>query len=138
MSHEVPPLYWFMFWVALSVGVLSFGFFMAIIIYRGNMRALDVLKTYAEKGAEPPSAVLEMLNKHLGESGADQPGRRMGTQAGNFTGMLAAACAGGGVAWWRVNAGGPQWVIYLFAASALFFAVRAFAYLFATLTKPAK
>jgi len=36
----VPPFLWFLFWVGLAVGMLSFGFFMAIIIHRGNMKAL--------------------------------------------------------------------------------------------------
>src|SRR5215831_10341588 len=57
MSGQVPPIFWFLFWVGLSVGVISFGFFMAIIIHRGNMKALEVLRAYAEKGIEPPPAV---------------------------------------------------------------------------------
>ena len=35
---QVPPMLWFLFWVGLATGVLSFGFFMAIIIHRGNMK----------------------------------------------------------------------------------------------------
>jgi hypothetical protein len=65
MNGEVPQMYWFLFWVGLSIGVLSFGFFMAIILYRGNMRALAVLKSYAEKGVEPPPEVLELLTRNM-------------------------------------------------------------------------
>lgn len=135
MSNQVPPMFWFVFWAALSAGVLSFGFFMAIIIHRGNMKALEILKAYAEKGIEPPPAILEMLTRHLGDTEASKAGREMGQKAGNFTGLVAAACAGGGIAWWRLNEGGPQWVVYLFAASALFFGVRAVAFLLAAFTK---
>jgi hypothetical protein len=138
MSNEVPPMFWFLFWVGLSVGVLSFGFFMAIIIHRGNMKALEILRSYAEKGIEPPPAIVEMLTKHISSNEGEQAGREIGQKAGNFTGLLAAACAGGGVAWWRMNAGGPQWVVYLFAATALFFGVRAVAYLIAILKKSEK
>src|SRR5215470_16623051 len=120
MSGPVPPVLWFLFWVGLSVGVLSFGFFMAIIIHRGNMKALEVLRTYAEKGIEPPPAVVEMLTRQMGDTDAPQAGREFGKKAGNFTGLLVAACVAGGIAWWRMDEGGPQWVVYLFAISAVF------------------
>jgi hypothetical protein len=42
-------MFWFLFGSAFSVWVLSFGF-MAIVIHRGNMKALEVLGAYAEKG----------------------------------------------------------------------------------------
>ena len=67
MSSEVPPMFWFLFWVGPSVGVLSFGFFMAIIIHRGNMKALEILRAYAEKGIEPPPAVVELLTRQMGD-----------------------------------------------------------------------
>lgn len=138
MSGEVPPMLWFLFWVGLSVGVLSFGFFMAIIIHRGNMKALEVLRSYAEKGIEPPPAILEMLNRQLGDTEASQAGREIGRKAGNFAGLLVAACVAGGIARWRMSEGGPQWVVYFFACSAVFFGVRAIAFLFAALTTSEK
>src|SRR6185369_16897804 len=121
MSGAVPPVLWFLFWVGLSVGILSFGFFMAIIIHRGNMKALEVLKTYAEKGVEPPPAVIEMLTRQMGNS--------EGAKAGAFTGLVVSACVAGGIAWWRMQAGGPQWVVYLFAIIAVFWAILAIRYL---------
>jgi hypothetical protein len=93
MSGEVPPMLWFLFWVGLSVGVLSFGFFMAIIIHRGNMKALEVLRSYAEKGIEPPPAIVEMLTRQIGGGGESaEAGREIGKKAGNFTGLVASAC----------------------------------------------
>ena len=131
MSGEVPPMFWFLFWVGLSVGVLSFGFFMAIIIHRGNMKALEILRFYAEKGIEPPPAIVEMLTRQIGDPEATKAGREMGRKAGNFAGLLAAACIAGAIARWRMNEGGPQWVVYFFGCSAVFFGVRAIAFLFA-------
>jgi hypothetical protein len=132
---QVPPILWFLFWVGLAVGLLSFGFFMAIIIHRGNMKALDVLRAYAEKGIEPPPAVVEMLTRQIGETEAARAGREIGKKAGNFTGLLVAACVAGGVAW---NEGGPQWVVYLFAISAVFWGVLAIRFLLAALTTSEK
>jgi hypothetical protein len=134
MSGHVPPIFWFLFWVGLSVGVLSFGFFMAIIIHRGNMKALEVLKSYAEKGIEPPPAIIEMLTKHMGETESERAGREIGKKAGNFTGLLVAACIAGGIAWWRMNEGGPQWVVYLFALIAVFWGGLAIRFLLGSLT----
>jgi hypothetical protein len=37
-----------------------------------------------------------------------------------------------------MNAGGPQWVVYLFAASSVFFGVRAIMYLLAVFTTSEK
>lgn len=139
MSGEVSPILWFLFWVGLSSGVLGFGFYMAIIIHRGHMKALEILRTYAEKGMEPPPEVVELLTRHLNnDSEAAQTGKDLGRKAGNFTGLLAAACSGGAIAWWRMNEGGPQWVVYLFAASALFFGIRAIAFLFRASTTSGK
>src|SRR5215467_7036909 len=138
MSSQVPLMLWFLFWVGLSVGVLSFGFFMAIIIHRGNMKALEVLRAYAEKGIEPPPAVVEMLTMQMGETESARAGREIGKKAGNFTGLLVAACVAGGIAWWRMNEGGPQWVVYLFAISAVFWGVRAIWFLLAALTTSEK
>jgi hypothetical protein len=130
-------MFWFLFWVGLSVGVLSFGFFMAIIIHRGNMKALEILRSYAEKGIEPPPAILELLTRQIGDAEAAEA-RRKGRKAGNFTGLLVASCVGGGIAWWRMNEGGPQWVVYFFAASAVFFGIRAITYLFTAFTTSEK
>ena len=138
MNGGVPPVFWFLFWVGLAVGILSFGFFMAIIIHRGNMKALEVLKAYAEKGVEPPPAILEMLNRRMGDSDAAQTGREIGKRAGNFTALLVSACVAGGIAWWRMNEGGPQWVVYSFGLIAVFWGVRALTYLLTSLSTSEK
>jgi hypothetical protein len=116
MSGEVPPVLWFLFWVGLSVGVISFGFFMAIIIHRGNM----------------------ILTRQMGDSEGAKAGREIGKKAGNFTGLVVSACIAGGIAWWRLRDGGPQWVVYLFAIVAVFWAILAIRYLVSALTTSEK
>jgi len=138
MSSAVPPMLWFLFWVGLSIGVISFGFFMAIIIHRGNMKALEILRAYAEKGIEPPPAVFEMLNRQMGGTEATRAGREIGAKAGNFTGLLVAACIAGGIAWWRMNEGGPQWMVYLFGLIAVFWGLRAIWFLLTAFTTSEK
>jgi hypothetical protein len=134
VSGQIPPILWFLFWVGLSVGVLGFGFFMAIIIHRGHMKTLEILRLYAEKGIEPPPAVVEMLTRQAGDSDAARAGRDIAVKAANFIALLVSAGVAGAIAWWRLNAGGPQWVVYFFAVSAVFFGMRSFWYLITSLT----
>jgi hypothetical protein len=129
MSGAVPPIFWFLFWIGLSVAVISFGFFMAIIIHRGNMKALEILRAYADKGIEPPPAIVEMLNRQIAGTEAAKAGQAIGRKAGNFTGLVVSACVAGGIAWWRMHEGGPHWVVYLFAIIAAFWGIRAIVYL---------
>ena len=44
MNGDVPEIYWYLFWVGLAVVIEAFGFYMATIIHRRNMRVLDLLK----------------------------------------------------------------------------------------------
>jgi len=134
MSSQVPPILWFLFWVGLSVGVLGFGFFMAIVIHRGHLKTLEILRLYAEKGIEPPPAVIEVLTRQAGDSDGARAGRDAGIKAANFTGLLVSACVAGAIAWWRVNAGGPQWVVYFFSVCAVFFGMRSLWYLVTSLS----
>jgi RNA polymerase sigma-70 factor (ECF subfamily) len=53
------------------------------------MKALEILRAYAEKGIEPPPGVVEMLTRQMSDSGAAQAGREIGKKAGNFTGLVA-------------------------------------------------
>jgi len=70
MNGEVPEIYWYVSWVRLAIVVEAFGFFMATIIHRRNMRVLDLLKSYADKGIEPLGGVAERLSEQ-----AKDPGR---------------------------------------------------------------
>ena len=129
MNTELPEIYWYLFWVALAVVVEAFGFYMATIIHRKNMRVLDLLKSYADKGMEPPPAVAELLNKQ-----ADDPGRAAratprGARLEQFTGFLFTGCVIGGVAWWLVESAGPAWALYPTVSAAVFFSVGALGYL---------
>ena len=129
MNTEVPEIYWYLFWVGLAIVVEAFGFYMATIIHRRNMRVLDLLKSYADKGMEPPPAVAELLNKQ-----ADDPGRAArstprGARLEQFTGFLFTGCVIGGVAWWLVESAGPAWALYPTVSAAVFFSVGALGYL---------
>lgn len=135
MSGAVPPILWYLLcFIAFAV----FPLVMVTAIHRHRMKALEILRSYAEKGAEPPPAVAELLAKQLTDSEQKWRSTARGSRLGTFVGHLFVACLFGCVAWWRVDSGGPQWAVYTAAGSAVFFGVSALGFLVAALVSPDK
>jgi hypothetical protein len=133
MNGEVPQMYWYLFWVGLAIVVQAFGFTMLTVIHRRNMKVLDLLKSYAEKGIDPPPGVTALLAEQ-----ASEPGRATarGVRLEKFVGFLFMACVIGGVAWWLIDTAGPSWAVYPAASSAMFFAVGALGFLLTAVVTP--
>jgi hypothetical protein len=133
MSGAVPEMYWYLFWVAVLAWIIVFAISMMTLVHRGNMKTLDLLRLYAEKGIDPPPALDELLARTSGRPEQKwKPGRR-GAMLQSFVGMLFMACVAGGITWWRIDEGGPQVVIYIFGAFAVFWGVSALGLLIAAL-----
>jgi hypothetical protein len=133
MSGEVPQMYWYLFWVGLAIVVQAFGFTMLTVIHRRNMRVLDLLKSYAEKGIDPPPGVTELLAEQVREPGKSSA---RGARLEKFAGFLFMACVIGGVAWWLIDAAGPAWAVYPTVSGAVFFSVGALGFLLTALVTP--
>ena len=88
MNGAVPEIYWYVFWVGLFIVVEAFGFYMATIIHRRNMRVLDLLKSYADKGIEPPGGVAELLSEQVKDPGRAWKSTPRGARLERFTGFL--------------------------------------------------
>jgi len=133
MNGEVPAIYWYVFWVGLAIVMEAFGFYMVTVIHRRNMRVLDLLKSYAEKGIDPPRGVAELLSEPVRD-----PGRASarGARLERFTGFLFTGCVIGGVAWWLLDASGPSWAVYSTVSAAVFFSVGALGFLLTALVTP--
>lgn len=132
MNGDLPEIYWYLFWVGVLVFMVAFSFAMMWLIHQRNMKTIELLRKYAEKGVEPPPAMAELLASS-GSSDQKWKSTRRGALLQSFIGMAFTACAAGGIAWWRIDAGGPQAVIYFFGAAAVFFAVSALGLLVAAL-----
>ena len=96
-----------------------------LLEYRRRTRALDVLRAYAERGAEPPVSVLQALTTasgHLPPPVARTPptrGHHLAHAAANT--ILAAGLAA--LAWWRISAFGETGAgVGVALLAALFFA----------------
>ena len=136
MSGDVPEMYWYLFWVGLAIVLEGFGFYMAFIIHRRNMKVLDLLKSYAEKGVEPPAGVAELLGEQMCEPGQAWRSSARGARLERFVGFLFTACVIGGVAWWLIDATGPPWAIYPAVTAAVFFSVAAVGFLLTAVVTP--
>jgi hypothetical protein len=136
MNGEVPEIYWYVFWVGLAIVVEAFGFYMAAIVHRRNMKVLELLRSYAEKGIDPPAAVAELLSEQVTEPGRAWKSSARGARLQRFIGFLFTACVIGGVAWWLIDAAGPRWALYPAVSAAVFFSVGAIGFLLTAVVTP--
>ena len=135
MSSQVPGMYWYVFWIAVLVCSIVFGLYVATMTHRRNMKALEILKTYAEKGMEPPASIAEQLTQQMLDpnSGRAAKHRDRGELLRSFIGFLFTACVIGGVHYWLVDTGGPIWAIRASRSAMAFFGFGAFGLLLAAL-----
>lgn len=136
MSGEVPEIYWYLFWVGLAIVVEGFGFYIAFVIHRRNMRVLDLLKSYAEKGLDPPAGVAALLSEQVSDAGRVWRSSARGARLQRFIGFLFTACVIGGVAWWLIDTAGPSWAVYPSVCAAVFFSVGALGFLLTAVVTP--
>ncbi len=63
MNGDIPEIYWFLFWIGALAFVMVLGSCLMVLFSRANMKALTLLKLYAEKGIDPPPTLAELLAK---------------------------------------------------------------------------
>ena len=56
-------------WLIFPVGFLIAGGFNSLLNYKRQQDALKLIRTYAEKGQEPPAALLKILERPIDEDG---------------------------------------------------------------------
>ena len=130
----------------LTVAVLSLVFTAGTIIAvsvtwlqnRPKMRMIDVLKAYAEKGEEPPPAVLEAMNR-ISWPFPHPPAPRRPTRSdhlAHMAGSIGLALGAGAVILWRwpLEYQHPGWLLITAVFVAIFFTAAAAARLAWALT----
>jgi hypothetical protein len=69
-----------------------------------KLRAIDVLRIYAERGEEPPASVVEAVNQ-VGRPPSPPPPPpphlRRGWHFSHFAGAIVIAIGAAGIAWWQ-------------------------------------
>jgi biotin transporter BioY len=129
-----------------SLLVLAMVFGVGIIIpigivwlqNRTKMKALEILKAYAEKGEEPPASVLDAVHKVNWPPGvaAPPPFRRptRGDHLSHVAGSVVLGSGAAAIAWWRLQLGDMGAFLIVSMIAAVFFAGAAAARLVAALT----
>lgn len=64
--EDVFRSYW---WLLFPLAWFVFGGFTSLLNYRRQRDALKLIQTYAEKGQEPPAALLALIDKPIDGSG---------------------------------------------------------------------
>jgi hypothetical protein len=141
VSDGLPEIYWYGFWVGLVVVSAAWGFYSTITAHRRNMKALEVLKLYAEKGTAPPEALADRLAKQILSSPQSAEAEKMtasglgrrGSLLQNFIGFLFCACVSWALAEWLIAEEAARWAIFASRAAFAFFGFGAFGLLAAAL-----
>jgi hypothetical protein len=136
MEGKLPEIYWYIFWIFLVIIMFGSAYMAGRGGHQARMKALDILKMYAEKGGEPPPAMMEQLTRQALEPGQPNAPKKEGSRAAliqGFIGFLFAACFAWGVGWWVKDSGGPQWGFIASQAATAFFGFGSFGFIVAAL-----
>lgn len=131
--------YWFIFWSGFWILGIGAAVMAGRAAHKSKMKALDILRMYAERGIEPPQMMAEHLmtqpppQHHKQPGGWKQPSGT-GHHLGSFAFSFFMAGAAGGVAWWWQDADKtPEWVFYAGVIAAAAFTMGGIAHLIATI-----
>jgi hypothetical protein len=132
----MPEIYWYLFWVGLVLIVTGIFIFGGIVAHRLHMEALNILRSYAEKGVEPPPALAEQLAKQVfaPPAGARAERQSRGALLRGFFGALFSACVAWAFNQWMLDHGEMGWALYASGAAFAFFSLAAFGFLIAAVT----
>lgn len=121
MMEDLFRSYW---WLLFPLAWFVFGGFTSLLNYRRQRDALKLIQTYAEKGQEPPAALLTLLEKPIDGSGMwDSPGDSGGRPGDGawFSVVLFGVMAAGFAyaSWTDIYGAGEAFLIVSFVLGAL-------------------
>ena len=111
---------------------------------RTKMRAIEMLKVYAERGEEPPASVLDAVNRinwpFPPSASPPKPMREQsrGEHLSHLAGSWCIAAGSAAVLWWRLSDPNPrfEWLMITAIFTTIFFTAAGAARLVAALTAP--
>lgn len=135
MEGGVPAILWYF----LAVGFVLFAIILPIwfgilTAHRNRIRALKILKTYAERGEDPPPEVLKAVLDPEAKCNPDSEASsgKSSSYLERFILNTCVAIAAAGIAWWRIaDGGGPEWLVIAAVIAAAIFGACAIASLIA-------
>lgn len=128
MEDKLPEIYWYVFWIGLVIVSFTMAYLGGKAEHETRHKALDILKIYAEKGGEPPPAMLDRLTRTPEERKATDRGGRAALIQG-FIGFLFMACLMAGLHTWLLTWPEPNWAVFATQAGWGFFGFGSFGFL---------
>ena len=107
-------------WLLFPLGWLVAGGFRSALNYQRQMRALDLIRTYAEKGQEPPQALIDLAGRGEGPEASLPPRARAERDAASYwslVGLFAAMSLGFAGAGYFTNLDGGSGAFYVVAVT---------------------
>jgi hypothetical protein len=104
--------------------------------HQAKIKAIDMLRPYAERGEEPPASLLETVERLNRPGGPPPPEPTRAQQFARFAGSVVLSIGAGVIVWWRLpfQHGPPGPLMIAAVVAAIFFAGAAAAQLVAALT----
>ena len=138
MHDKLPEIFWYLFWIGFVILAFRMAYLGGRAGFEARMRALDILKMYAEKGTEPPPAMMQELTERAFEKPSPAKKDPRLSMLSSFIGFLFMACASWGLHAWLAGGGAPSWQTIAASASMAFFGIGALGFLLAALIARSK
>lgn len=133
MEGNLPEIFWYLFWIGFVVLAFRMAWLGGKSGFEARMKALDILKMYAEKGSEPPPAMMEELTRQAFDpSYPSKTDARSGLLM-TFCGFLFMACVSWGLREWLDGRVDTSWAVIAANSAFAFFGFGAFGFLLAAL-----
>jgi hypothetical protein len=135
MEGKLPEIFWYLFWIGFVILAFRLAYLGGKAGFDVRMRALDILKQYADKDIEPPAAVMDELTRQAFEPPPQGKPGAMGGLMLTFSSFLFLACVTWGIREWLEGRATSSWAPIAATAALAFFAIGAAAFLVAALVR---
>ena len=135
MSGDLPEIFWYLFWIGFVILAFRMAYLGGKHGFDAKMKALDILRMYAEKGTEPPPAMMEELTKQAFAHNTPPKQGSTSSLLMTFCSFLFMACVAWGVRAWLQGHASSDWAPIAATAALAFFGLGALGFLLAALIK---
>ena len=97
------------FWLIFPIMGIGLGAFAIWNEFSRQKKALEVLKVYAEKGAEPPASVIAVLNRASSPGGTEPP-RTLANPWARAAFFVIMSAGFGAMTFWTARSHAPGWL----------------------------
>lgn len=132
MTGELPEIFWYLFWIGFVILAFRMAYLGGRSGHEKHMKALEILRLYAEKGAEPPPAMMDQLASQVFAEANPRRNAASGLMM-TFLSLLFMACIAWGVRAWLDGRDAASWAPIAATAALAFFGIGAGGFLLAAL-----